>query len=130
MKVLAPRYLTMIAVHPRTLREWPATKLRCDHGIAYCFACYQCDPEAYAALMEELQESTCQTNYSISLLKGPNCWIADLSAAPNAAEIKDLFGTMLLPCPFTPMAQFVDVVGKLKSNHPPGTIFIEGTGGL
>lgn len=51
-------------------------------------------------------------------------WHARYSG-PHAAEIKDLFGTNILPTPFTPQATFDMVRSELASRNP-GAVIVRG----
>ena len=60
----------------------------------------------------------------LTLRKGPECWIVDWSATVRAGEIRALFGSALVPTPYTLQANPVDVYNQIKVRNPEYLIYV------
>ena len=54
---------------------------------------------------------------TITLYRGTDCWLAQWSGE-DAAEIKRLFGTDILPTAFTNRAESSEVFAAIQGNNP------------
>ncbi len=59
---------------------------------------------------------------SIRIFKGEQGWLADFE---NDAEIKALFGTTILPTPFTPAADKYRVMEEIKKLNPGYDVYFD-----
>lgn len=61
---------------------------------------------------------------TIQIILQNNTWHADMTHATGAEEIKELFGTYLLPTPFTAKSATETVVASLRKRNPGHEILV------
>jgi hypothetical protein len=60
----------------------------------------------------------------ITVSRGITAWMVDYRLASIAGRVRELFGTTVLPLPFTSAADAFDVVAAVRAQHPDDVIVI------
>ena len=60
--------------------------------------------------------STTAKPYTLYVFVGRDAWMCDFRDAPDAAKVQDLFGTTIIPTPFTTTASFEMVKASIERN--------------
>lgn len=60
----------------------------------------------------------------LTLRRGPDGWIVDWSGTTRANEIRALFGSCLVPTPYTFLADRVEVYTAIKALNPEYLIHV------
>ena len=55
---------------------------------------------------------------TLRLKKGPDAWYVDFAETEQAARIRDLFGTTVIPTPFTASADAARVISAVAKLNP------------